>query len=157
MGKAIEWLSQDGCRTVAESIIPRIDDRKSTDAEILAPGQERSVVQEVETLRKCLEWSLGTDTGLSSETIVSVMAGIDGRSQLVSVPYDPSDFGRCFRLLQLFPEWRKRLPEVASKYPAWSKLVENWEKMEAIYQREMQRSDNSAPELYALMKELREG
>ena len=37
MGKALEWLSPDGCRTVAESIIPRIDDRKSTDAEIWAP------------------------------------------------------------------------------------------------------------------------
>lgn len=37
MGKALDWIGPDGCRSVAESIIPRIDDRKSTDAEIWAP------------------------------------------------------------------------------------------------------------------------
>lgn len=37
MGKAIEWIGADGCRAVAEAIIPRVDDRKTTDAEVWAP------------------------------------------------------------------------------------------------------------------------
>jgi len=60
-----------------------------------------------------LEWLHGLDTGVSSETIYSVMTGHNvltcGEGD---APHDPGDFGRCYRLLKLFPEWRERLAEV---------------------------------------------
>jgi hypothetical protein len=57
-----------------------------------------------------------------------------GRKYLNSPPYDSDDFGRCFRLLERFPHWRDRMPEVAEKYKGyWADLVEVWEECEKIY------------------------
>lgn len=62
------------------------------------------------------EWRQGPDTGTSSIAIWEVMEG--QRSTLRDggfppIPHDPSDFGRCYRLLQLCPHYRPRLAEVA--------------------------------------------
>ena len=27
----------------------------------------------------------------------------------ISYPYDPADFGRCYRLLELIPEWKTEI------------------------------------------------
>lgn len=81
-------------------------------------------------------WLLGTDTGESSKTIFSVMTIAPGESLKGSrgaYPLDADDFGRCFRLLERFPEWRARLPEVAKHFPAWKKIVEAWPEMEALF------------------------
>jgi hypothetical protein len=84
--------------------------------------------------QRAIEWLLGGDTGISSKTILSVMTGIQSGEGYTSVPSDPSDFGRCYRLLFRFPEWRKRLPEVAKKYPAWGPLIREWDAMTEAYE-----------------------
>lgn len=102
-----------------------------------------------------LKWLIGGDTGISSETIWSVMTGLPtaGATQWHRwTPGDPSDFGRCHRLLQRFPEWRGRLAEVADQYPHWRPMVERWAEMEVLYEEE--RPTGSAPKLFALMCEL---
>lgn len=100
-----------------------------------------------------IAWLLGDDTGVSSKAIFGVMMNQPTRDR--SVPWDPSDFGRCYRLLKLMPSWRGRLNEVAEKYPAWRKLVDRWDEVESLYERElMNRKDGMAPETYNLMKEL---
>ena len=79
-----------------------------------------------------MAWLKGDDTGTSSRTICGVFAGIDaldGRKP--STPMAPSDFGRCFRLLAAFPEWRARLPEVAARHPNWTPFVAAWPDLEA--------------------------
>lgn len=86
-----------------------------------------------------IEWLLSGDTGVSSKTICAVMTG----SKMTNcfgpdVPYDSSDFGRCYRLLQHFPEWRARMPEVATAYPMWGPMVEAWDEMTALYERRME-------------------
>jgi hypothetical protein len=90
-------------------------------------------------------WLAGGDTGISSKTIWSVMTGkpVDCRP---SVPMDPSDFGRCHRLLEKFPAWRARMPEVAVKHPQWSGLVSEWETLTALYLKEL--PSGKAPKLY---------
>jgi hypothetical protein len=106
-----------------------------------------------------LEWLKGTDTGVSSMTIVSVLSEkhallADGRLRHGGdVPHDPSDFGRCYRLLQLFPEWKARLGEVAAKYPKWKPLVEAWDQLEALWLEES--PTNNCPKLYERMQALR--
>lgn len=103
-----------------------------------------------------IEWLMGSDRGISSETILSVMMDVPMAGRYgPDIPHDPSDFGRCYRLLKHFPEWRDRLPEVAEKYPAWRPLVEEWDALTALYEEEIKRPDGRAPELYRRMKELR--
>ena len=69
-----------------------------------------------------------------------------------NVPLDPGDFGRCHRLLKDFPEWRARLQEVADRFPSWQPLVDNWPRMEELYERD--RSTGRSAELFELMERL---
>lgn len=81
-----------------------------------------------------IEWLLSGDTGISSKTICAVMTGSNiGHPD---IPYDASDFGRCYRLLKHFPEWRARLHEVSSAYPIWGPMVEAWDELSNLYQKE---------------------
>lgn len=106
--------------------------------------------------QRVIEWLMSGDTGVSSETICAVMCGVRIHSCFgTDVPHDPSDFGRCYRLLKKFPEWRARLPEVSKKHRAWKRLVEHWDELTALYERELKHPDGRAPELYERMKELR--
>lgn len=93
------------------------------------------------------------DTGISSETIWHVMTGFPVRRH--GYPLDPSDFGRCYRLLQRFPFWRVRLPEVAARFPReWTLLVRHWDELTELYEEEVRRPDGIAPLLYRRMKKL---
>lgn len=100
-------------------------------------------------------WLTNGDTGISSETIWSVLMNrrIAKPHWHADVPHDPADFGRCYRLLKVMPSWRARLPEVAEKYPKWAPLVAAWDELTALYEEE--EPSGMAPKLYARMKELR--
>lgn len=98
-------------------------------------------------------WLASGDTGTSSLTIWAVMTGWsmpDGRDP--SIPHDPDDFGRCHRLLEAFPQWRGRLPEVAAKHPEWTGLVAAWDELTALYIEEL--PTGRAPRCYARMREV---
>jgi hypothetical protein len=110
----------------------------------VAPGTESA-------RERAVAWFRGNDTGMSSETIFEVMTNIPVKRH--DFPYDPSDFGRCYRLLQAFPEWKSRLGEVADRFPAWKPFVARWSEMEELYERDLP-TDKSA-DLYNLMITLR--
>ena len=79
--------------------------------------------------QRACEWLLSDDTGLSSETILRFMLGLlDGDAH---APHDASDFARCLRLLSLFPEWRRRLPEMRAE-PVWRPLLKIWNQLEIL-------------------------
>lgn len=98
------------------------------------------------------DWIVGSDTGTSSMTIWAVMMG--ATPWHASEPSDPDDFGRCYRLLALMPEWRPRLSKVAARYPLWSALVAHWDELTALYEEEIPNHRGKAPKLYARMREL---
>jgi hypothetical protein len=109
------------------------------------------------TPNAALEWARGRDTGLSSLLIFEVLSGREvfelaqwGRSYIV--PWDPSDFGRCYRLLKAVPRWRKRLEKVAQKHPRWRPLVDRWDELERLWEEES--PTRTCPKLFALMLEL---
>lgn len=80
------------------------------------------------------EWLLGNDTGTSSKAICAVLTGSTTPNGYDNdVPNDPDDFGRCYRLLGLFPEWLARLDEVATALPNWTPIIENWASLSALY------------------------
>lgn len=107
--------------------------------------------------QRAIAWIAGRDTGVSSKTIWSVMMGVT--PEYAGEPSDPDDFGRCYRLLVLVPEWRERMPEVAAKYPVWTGLVREWDALTLLYEDEIvngpkKKGVRMAPKLYARMQEL---
>ena len=93
------------------------------------------------------EWIAGRDTGASSATIWSALTGSPSPDGRYDVPHDGADFGRCYRLLDLFPEWRPRLVEVAVKHPAWTPFAREWAALTALY-------ETDSDDLYAAIKRL---
>lgn len=84
------------------------------------------------TERRALQWVMSSDTGTSSKTIWAVMQMVE--PDYFGTPADPDDFGRCYRLLQLIPEWRDHLRLVAYRYPAWAPLVREWDALTAMFE-----------------------
>ena len=104
-----------------------------------------------------LAWLGAGDTGLSSETMCLYF--ISGRAPErlrgfsgPCYPLDPSDLGRCLRLLDVVPEWRARLPELSAISPEWAGLVANWDRLEALYLEEL--PAGRAPRCYEAMHEI---
>jgi hypothetical protein len=96
-------------------------------------------------------WRDGPDTGISSMTIWSVVTGKGTKYSRFDVPHDPADFGRCYRLLKAF-SWRDRLPDVVARFPEWEPMVREWDRMTAIYERDLPTGESA--ELFALMQKL---
>lgn len=108
----------------------------------LAPVPERP------SIRSPDDWLRYGEVGTSSRFIWSVMMGTAGQP---SAPSDPDDFRRCHELLECFPDWRRRMPEMATK-PGWAKLATEWERLTALYVEELE--NDAAPKLYKAMKSL---
>lgn len=103
------------------------------------------------------EWIISGDTGRSSKTIWAVMMGVVPKEYpwyKFDTPGDPADFGRCYRLLQHFSEWKERLSEVAKTFPEWTPLVREWDSLTALWEEEIKNEDGRAPKLYDKMKKL---
>ena len=80
-------------------------------------------------------WLFGGNTGGSSVAIWSVMTGtpLSRIRREIGVPHDPSDFGRCHELLELFPEWRARMTDIGALHPTtWGPMVAAWEELTTL-------------------------
>lgn len=99
-------------------------------------------------------WRNRGEVGTSSGTIWSVMTGGALPHGHASVPWDPDDFSRCRKLLELIPEWRAQLHLVAQKYPEWTGLVANWDELDAMFDEEASRGWKAPHRMYGRMKEL---
>ena len=101
-------------------------------------------------------WIASDDAGVSSMTIWGVMMNLPTRADRFfnSPPFDPSDFGRCYRLLKVMPSWRARLAEVSKKFPQWEPFVRSWDELTSLYEAEL--PSGKCPNLYKLMEKLRD-
>jgi hypothetical protein len=102
-------------------------------------------------------WLSSDDTGISSRCIARHLSGGRVPHERRAFgndehPHDPSDFGRCFRLMESVPEFRPRIGEMASVSPVWKRLVEAWDELESLYLEEM--PSGSAPKLYDRIRNL---
>jgi hypothetical protein len=109
---------------------------------------------EVETVS---EWLDGPDTGQSSMAIVAAVTEINlarygDAARVGRTPNDPSDFGRCYRLLKRFPDLYTQLAKVALKYPHWAPYVRAWDELTALYEEEA--PSGTAPKLWERLKQL---
>jgi hypothetical protein len=108
------------------------------------------------------DWLRSGDCGVSSRTIYGLL-GDDraGWAAQLDAPYDPADFGRCYRLVRRFG-WRGRLHEVAARCPAWRPFVERWDDLCRQFEEEG-RPDavgfptvERLPVLYEMIRQIRE-
>ena len=104
------------------------------------------------THKRALEWIVGRDTGTSSKTIWSVMQMVE--PDYACTPADPDDFGRCYRLLKLIPEWREHLSLVAFQYPDWAPLVREWDALTAMFEEGVRTGWKPPYAMYERMKAL---
>ena len=106
-----------------------------------------------------LSWAVWGEVGISSATIWSVMTGSPmpyRGGQRPDRPHDPDDLCRCVKLLDAFPSWRLRLPEVAAAYSEWTELVARWDELERSLRAEVPDLRwGKAPKTYALMEAIR--
>jgi len=112
-------------------------------------------------LKNAYEWIVGDDTGVSSKVIWATMMGVEAKNK--STPKDPSDFGRCYRLLKLIPSWESKLQylkEVEYGYHSlndnsdhfglWSVFVDNYQEMCRLY--ESEHETGKCKKLYNFMR-----
>jgi hypothetical protein len=108
---------------------------------------------EVPIERRALRWLAGGDSGASSKAICYHMLGMKSDG---SFPWDPSDLGRCLRLLELFPEWKPRIREMARYSPQWAALVARWDELAEMMADEVGidwSKGRRAPRTYDAMKD----
>jgi hypothetical protein len=110
---------------------------------IVLPEQSKKWHQEIEAELASFDreerWWYGLDVGCSSTVIFAVL---NENKRLTydatesggkSIPHDADDFGRCKRLLDMFPEWRTRLDSVAKAHQdtCWPAIIARWQELEA--------------------------
>ncbi|KKN04551.1 hypothetical protein LCGC14_1096320 [marine sediment metagenome] len=105
------------------------------------------------------QWIVNGEVGISSKTIWAVMMKvvmeIHRDSCNYGVPHDPDDFSRCYKLLALFPEWRKRFTEVSQVFPKWVGFVREWDKLTEMFEANLKVSDYGySKEMYDFMQQL---
>ncbi|MFI5296496.1 MAG: hypothetical protein ACHREM_00240 [Polyangiales bacterium] len=99
------------------------------------------------------EWIRGEDTGRSSICLCFAATGLTaGRMSMIEgwTPLDPSDFGRCYRFLKLFPNLN--VAPAGERWPHWKPFVEAWPELTALYEEEL--PSGAAPKLYARLRQL---
>lgn len=96
-----------------------------------------------------ISWSRCSDTGLSSKAIAAHAQGGLGP---VDHPLDPSDFGRCYRLVKRFPTAMSGVDALAKRSPQWERLAGHWNDLTALYEEEL--ASKVGTKLFARMQEL---
>lgn len=103
------------------------------------------------------EWFASGDTGTSSETMALWLSSKVKCRWGASTPSDPSDLGRCLRLLERIPEWKARVSEMAECSRDWARMVRYWDQIAQSMADEVGidwSKGQSAPLTYELMKQL---
>jgi hypothetical protein len=100
------------------------------------------------------QWIADRDTGVSSETMLAIAMGAKkSKVSRFDAPHDPSDFGRCYRLVKAVPEIRTEFGRIGRIVPTFKLILENWDELCPIFERDQ--SVGTSPDLYRRIKELR--
>lgn len=86
-----------------------------------------------------VQWLANGERGVSSETIVHHVTGLEmGRTFMSAPPLDPGDLARCVKLLERCPElvpgFREKMPKVSGE---WARLVEHWDELVSLLDSEV--------------------
>jgi len=81
-----------------------------------------------------LNWMRKGDSGVSSETMALIAMG--ATSGDFDAPFDPSDFGRCYRLVKANPVIKESFLNISALVPQFTSILLNWDKCCQIYERD---------------------
>lgn len=101
-------------------------------------------------------WIVSGSVGESSKRIWAHMTGTT-TSGIDSYPSDPDDLNRCLLLLEAVPEWKQRMPEMASCGPVWAALAARWDEISQSFINEVGLNwckSTRATATYQLMKQV---
>lgn len=110
--------------------------------------------QSKDVKEKAMWWMANGETGLSSKTMWNCF--MDKADFPINHPSDPDDFSRCYKLLKAVPEWKDELYKLKPLSPAWSNLVDNWDELTDMFERNVSENWANYKEIgmYELMKKL---
>ncbi len=80
-------------------------------------------------------WLKLHDNGQSSQCIADKMCGMVPTG---NYPHDGDDFGRCERLLALYPAWRARFGEMRVVNEFWDALVPRWDEIAVAWRHDVE-------------------
>lgn len=145
--KMIEWMNGEkpffdkNIQDLIDAIIDRIKERDT----LAAQNEEKQFV---------LSWLFNShDTGISSKSLAAEFLGIDYKDR--HAPRDPSDLGRCLRLIAAVPSIRGCVDTLALKNESWAKAALAWDIISNLMIAEVGIScekGTSAPKTYLAMK-----
>lgn len=151
LGVVLPAPMRDAARAMQDTVCP------SCGADMVLFGVPPVAVQPSDQIgsveARIRAWIESADYGQSSRAIATVMTG--HRADWGSWPRDPSDLGRCVRLLQRIPEWRDRIGEMAAVSGPWAALVERWDELNGLLDMECgtsRWSGRPAPRTNAVMR-----
>lgn len=102
-------------------------------------------------------WMVRGLIGSSSKRIWAHMTGTIIEGNTADYPYDPDDLNRCLLLLEVVPEWKPRMSEMAAHGPVWAALSARWEEISQCFIDEVginwSKAD-TARKTYDLMKQV---
>lgn len=115
-----------------------------------------------ETMNRLMTWQLIGDTGLSSQCLAATIITQGETVKLEHFyarqhPLDGGDLNRCVKLMRHVPELRVHLPIMRHVSEYWAVLVDHWDELETLLDRELlhHKIDKAfAGTTYKRMKEL---
>lgn len=110
----------------------KIEAFNSLHADCKPTWKEPQADQSQDIKERAMFWLNNCHVGMSSKTMWNFF--MDNKHFPINHPYDPDDFSRCYKLLQVVPEWEKELYRLKPLSKAWSNLVDNWPKLKAMFE-----------------------
>lgn len=106
-------------------------------------------------------WMDMRDTGASSTALAQSFLGYGyGREISTAHPHDPSDLGRCLRLIKQIPGVRLAVDRLAVSNSNWARLAPRWDELAALMEEECgisgEKNGGKAPKTYQRMREIYE-
>lgn len=101
-------------------------------------------------------WLKHGEQGMSSKAIFQRLGRHQFDKDYRNHPSDPDDFKRCYKLLEMIPEWKPLIGEMASVSNEWSNLSDNWTKLTDMYEKNVKEDWKNYKEIgmYEFMKSL---
>lgn len=108
-----------------------------------------------EMAAKIAVWLVSGDAGISSKTMAVLALGAADHVNFIRLdaPHDPSDFGRCYRLVKLIPQIREFFALISIKVPTFAGIICEWDSLCNLYERDF--AKGKSQELYERIQSLR--
>lgn len=92
---------------------------------------EPKVDQNKDIHDKAMFWIANGEQGMSSKTMWNCF--MSNKDYRIHYPLDPDDFSRCWKLLEMIPEWKGELHKLKPLSKEWRNLVDNWNSLTDMY------------------------